>query len=89
MIILVTGGLGFIGSHLIKNILTNYTSEGHKVYNIDNMSVGSSLKNLNNDWGVNYSLIVEDINNISRIEDIEKPDVILNAACRNPCRQKH
>ena len=39
---LVTGGAGFIGSHLVDRLL----EEGHKVAVIDNLSTGK-LKNLN------------------------------------------
>ena len=42
MRILVTGGAGFIGSHLIERLI----SEGHEVTAIDNLSTGS-LSNLN------------------------------------------
>jgi UDP-glucose 4-epimerase len=42
MRILVTGGAGFIGSHLCERL----TSEGHKVTAIDNFSTGNAL-NLN------------------------------------------
>ncbi|MEY4432084.1 MAG: hypothetical protein RLZZ44_214 [Bacteroidota bacterium] len=46
MKILVTGGAGFIGSHLIQCLL----SEGHKVQVLDNLSTGNvkNLHNLNN-----------------------------------------
>jgi UDP-glucose 4-epimerase len=37
MNILITGGAGFIGSHLAERLLT----EGHEVYIIDNLSTGS------------------------------------------------
>jgi len=39
MRILVTGGAGFIGSHLCERL----TSEGHKVTTIDNFSTGNAL----------------------------------------------
>ena len=42
--IIITGGAGFIGSHLCKKIL----NEGHKVICIDNLFTGSkyNIKNL-------------------------------------------
>ena len=52
MKLLVTGGLGFIGSNFIKNILENYTD--YNIINLDDERYGSnhlsltSLKNSNN-----------------------------------------
>lgn len=40
---LVTGGCGFIGSHLVDRLI----SQGHKVFILDNLSTGN-LKNLHN-----------------------------------------
>ena len=42
MKILVTGGAGFIGSHLIKNLL----NEGHEVHSLDNYSTGNTNNHL-------------------------------------------
>ena len=41
MKILVTGGAGFIGSHLIEGILSN-----NEVYSLDNYSTGSKENNI-------------------------------------------
>jgi UDP-glucose 4-epimerase len=46
MHILVTGGAGFIGSHLVDQLL----SEGHSILALDNISTGN-LKNLSNNAG--------------------------------------
>ena len=57
--ILVTGGVGFIGSNLVKTLLEN----GHKVTSLDNYSTGKAANELE---GVKY--IKDDIENIDKIE---------------------
>lgn len=44
MKLLVTGGLGFIGSNFIIHVLTNYPS--YKIVNVDDEHIGSNHKNL-------------------------------------------
>ena len=43
--ILVTGGAGFIGSHLIKHFLRKYPN--YNILNIDKLTYASNLKFLN------------------------------------------
>ncbi len=77
---IVTGGLGFIGSNLIKLLL----SKKFKVLNIDKMSYASNIYNvkefINNR---NYKFVKENINNQKKIlkifEDF-KPHGIFNLA---------
>ena len=76
--ILVTGGLGFIGSHFIELCIKNK----YFVINIDNLSIGSNKKNLgkNNKYYKFYKL---DIKNKSKIRNIirkYKPNAIVNFA---------
>ena len=77
---IVTGGLGFIGSNLIKLLL----SKKFKVLNIDKMSYASNIYNVkeftNNK---NYNFIKENINNQKKILKIFKdfkPHGIFNLA---------
>ncbi|MEA3378999.1 MAG: UDP-glucuronic acid decarboxylase family protein [Nanoarchaeota archaeon] len=73
--ILVTGGAGFIGSHLCEFLL----NKGHRVICIDNFFTSSidNIKNLLNDD--NFHLIEHDI--ITPIHIAENIDQIYNLAC--------
>lgn len=75
--IFVTGGLGFIGSNLVKLLLT----KGYKVIVIDFMGIGSNKKNLEK----HKKLILKklDINKTTIIKNYikkYKPDYIFNLA---------
>ncbi|MGC9133623.1 MAG: dTDP-glucose 4,6-dehydratase [Nanopusillaceae archaeon] len=82
MKLLVTGGLGFIGSNFIRYYLTNY--EDVKIINVDALKYGSNpenLKDFENDE--RYKFIkgdTADYNLISEIIKNEKPDIIVNFA---------
>ncbi|NRA87880.1 MAG: UDP-glucose 4-epimerase, partial [Rhizobiales bacterium] len=67
MTVLVTGGAGYIGSHMVLNLL----DAGEKVVIIDNLSTGK-------EWAIaeDAELVVGDISDISLVEDvIEKYNV--------------
>ncbi len=66
--ILITGGAGFIGSHLAQELIKN----NNDVIVLDNLSSGfeSNLKICKN--GKNFKLIIEDISNIERNSSILK-----------------
>lgn len=58
--ILITGGVGFIGSNFIHYILNKY--HNYKVVNLDKLTYAASLKNLKNvENNPNYKFIKGDI----------------------------
>ena len=76
--VIVTGGLGFIGSNLI-NILN---SKNYFVINIDKLTYASNLKNINSRIK-NYKFYKGDINNKNLIKNIlnkYNPSIIYNLA---------
>ncbi|KKT02182.1 MAG: NAD-dependent epimerase/dehydratase, dTDP-glucose 4,6-dehydratase [Candidatus Peregrinibacteria bacterium GW2011_GWF2_43_17] len=79
MSILITGGAGFIGSHLCERLLKT----GHKVICVDNFITGdhSNIDHLMKD--PNFRLIEHDITNPILGEELDLEDVteIFNLAC--------
>lgn len=80
MKILVTGGLGFIGSNFIRYLLNNYRDIS--VANLDNMSYGSNPLNLKDiEANSRYKFIKGDIRNQAFINKLIKGiDVVVNMA---------
>ena len=42
--ILITGGAGFIGSHVVKRFVNKYPN--YNIYNVDNLTYAGNLNNL-------------------------------------------
>jgi UDP-glucuronate decarboxylase len=78
--ILITGGAGFVGSHLCER----YLNEGHRVICLDNLQKTHSTANIDKFKGnINFKFIKHDI--IDPIEINEKIDWVLNFACPVSC----
>ena len=67
--ILITGGAGFIGSHLVKFFVKKYPN--YKIVNIDNLTYAGNLKNLVdiNNFS-NYFFIKEDICDYKKLMNV-------------------
>ena len=77
--IIVTGGLGFIGSNLIKLLI----EKNYFVINIDKVNYASNFYNTKNFSKKNYKFLKIDINNRSKLKKIlnlNKPIAIFNLA---------
>ena len=73
--VLVTGGAGFIGSHLVEE----YLKRGYKVVVVDNLSTGK-MENLNNvmenELFFFYEANICNIDELEQIMDKHRPDII-------------
>ena len=58
--VLITGGAGFIGSHVVRLFLSNYP--GYEVYNLDKLTYAGNLENLKDvESKPNYKFVKGDI----------------------------
>lgn len=67
--ILITGGAGFIGSHVVRLFINKYPN--YTVYNLDNLTYAGNLENLKDvEHKENYHFIKADINDEKVIDDL-------------------
>lgn len=83
MNLLVSGGLGFIGSNFIDMVLTS--RGGAKVVNVDNLSHGASLASLvHHKKNPRYVFVEGDINNEDLISrHVSRSDAVVNFAAQS------
>ena len=67
--ILITGGCGFIGSHVVRLFVTKYPN--YNIYNLDALTYAGNPANLEDiEKMPNYKLLVADIRNAEILEDL-------------------
>ena len=83
--ILITGGAGFIGSHVVRRFVKSYPE--YHIYNLDVLTYAGNLENLKDvQEAPNYSFIKGDITDINFIKDLfsrHKFDAIIHLAAES------
>lgn len=83
--VLITGGAGFIGSHVIRRFVKKYKS--YQIYNLDSLTYAGNLENLRDlENEENYSFLKGDItdeNFINKIFEQYKFDSVIHLAAES------
>ena len=83
--IIITGGAGFIGSHVVRRFVTNYPD--YQIINLDKLTYAGNLANLKDvEHAPNYKFVKGDIVDsdfINQLFDAEKPDAVIHLAAES------
>ena len=67
--ILITGGAGFIGSHVVRLFINKYPS--YRIINFDKLTYAGNLTNLKDvETKENYVFVKGDINDVEKLNQI-------------------
>ena len=84
MKILLTGGAGFIGSNLVRHVITRTS---HEVVNVDKLTYAGNLKSLSDIAGeARYVFVQADICDLRKMRDLferHRPDAVLHLAAES------
>ncbi|SEN20286.1 dTDP-glucose 4,6-dehydratase [bacterium A37T11] len=85
MKLIITGGAGFIGSHVVRRFVTNYPQ--YSIINLDKLTYAGNLANLQDiEAAPNYRFIKGDITDAAFIDGLfkdEQPDAIIHLAAES------
>jgi dTDP-glucose 4,6-dehydratase len=83
--ILITGGAGFIGSHVVRLFVNQYPDK--TILNLDNLTYAGNLENLRDiEKSKNYTFIKTDIADAGQVDEVfmkHKPDVVIHLAAES------
>jgi len=83
--IIITGGAGFIGSHVVRRFVTNYPD--YQIINLDKLTYAGNLANLKDiEQRPNYKFVKGDIVDAAFIDELfaaEQPDAVIHLAAES------
>lgn len=83
--IIITGGAGFIGSHVVRRMVNRYPE--YQIINLDKLTYAGNLENLKDiERSPNYRFVKGDIVDASFIDELfrtEKPDAVIHLAAES------
>ena len=78
--ILITGGAGFIGSHVVRRFVTTYPN--YQIVNLDKLTYAGNLENLRDvENATNYKFVKGDIVDASFIQNLFDNFIFKNIIC--------
>jgi len=85
MKVLITGGAGFIGSHVVRLFVTKYPN--YQIINLDALTYAGNLENLRDiEQAPNYTFVKGDIADQDFVNDLferERPDAVVHLAAES------